>query len=951
MKRVRTANGRKNVAGTKEVLRVRSRTTTLAVALLLHSLPTAAQISTGTITGVIRDESRAVLPGVTVAVTSTAMPSGAVEVRTDASGVYRLRELEPGIYALTVSLPGYSLYEETGLHVSVAGTVERNVTLPLASEAETITVEGSPPVVDTRAAGASVNVVQQIADNVPTQRLGLGGFMAFLPGVSPTSYTFTLGGGMSVFGSSPDNASYNQDGVQMNGLDGEGFNLGDVDAVEEVNVQLLAPSAEFQRAAGGVMNVVTKSGTNQIQFGATGYWQPKDFIAIPITLDCKCPERETAHKWYIWRDYSFHAGGPIKRNRAWFHTGMLNVGNLFRNPGQDDIPKEFRWTRFTARTNTKLTWNVNDANTFRQTFYYEWYESSRPESPTPRIPLESVAWLPGEIYDTSTEWTGLVSSATALTARFTTHHLPFSRQGVGPEGTRADGTTPGRIDTRTNVRSGNIDSPQDHAKPRRDELSVKLNTYVSGGTVSHDVRGGFQITRTRIVLQSAWAGGVFFFDFDGAPDEALFAGPSVEAAETRSWGFWLEDEIRVGSRLTVMPGVRFDNMRAISPDVSLFDVDRPTPGGFLVTINSFEETGEIAPGLGDLFRNEVVSPRVGFNAKLTGDGKTILRGTAGWYFRPIDVGGGGGLPDFHPAGASESLFGWDPVTGSYSIFISETAPATNRGVDPDTRAERTDAYSVGFDREVGPNLSLHVTAVHKRSRDAIGTLEVAGLYQRDEVEVIVKDGGEDVSVTLPLLQLTTDASKRFFLRTNPPRYFTRYSGVAVQLTKRFSQGWAGLAGYSYGRASGIKSGGRDPNDFTNANGRLVPEDRPQMFKAAVTWHVPRVDAQISGNLSLSSGRAYGSQVRIRLSQGRRSIYIEPPGTYRSPFIKMLHLRFTKILFRSGHRHLELGAELRNALNETSDGHIASELQDSQDFGIPGQWAYPRQLMFMARLSF
>ncbi len=91
-----------------------------------------------------------------------------------------------------------------------------------------------------------------------------------------------------------------------------------------------------------------------------------------------------------------------------------------------------------------------------------------------------------------------------------------------------------------------------------------------------------------------------------------------------------------GQRLTITPGVRFDRMKASSPDAPIID---PTVsignGGLCKCVQSFPFTGESVPGLGDLQTWTTVAPRVGFNYKLTEDGKTVLRGTTGRYYRPI----------------------------------------------------------------------------------------------------------------------------------------------------------------------------------------------------------------------------------------------------------------------------------------------------------------------------
>ena len=114
-----------------------------------------AQVVTGTITGVVSDDSRAVLPEVTITVTSPALPGGPVTTITNAQGAYRFSTLPPGAYEMVVSVAGFAAYVEKDLWVTVGGTIERNVTLGVATLAEAITVRGETPVVDPRQTGVS----------------------------------------------------------------------------------------------------------------------------------------------------------------------------------------------------------------------------------------------------------------------------------------------------------------------------------------------------------------------------------------------------------------------------------------------------------------------------------------------------------------------------------------------------------------------------------------------------------------------------------------------------------------------------------------------------------------------------------------------------------------------------------------------------------------------------
>src|SRR5262245_48557481 len=111
------------------------------------------------------------------------------------------------------------------------------------------------------------------------------------------------------------------------------------------------------------------------------------------------------------------------------------------------------------------------------------------------------------------------------------------------------------------------------------------------------------------------------------------ANPAEFTGETKTAGLWVEDELNLFQRLTILPGVRYDWTKSSSPESNVIDgsqlVERGTP---IVTYYVFPTTGATTPGLGTLYTWNTLSPRVGANLKLTDDGRTVLRGTIGRYY-------------------------------------------------------------------------------------------------------------------------------------------------------------------------------------------------------------------------------------------------------------------------------------------------------------------------------
>ncbi len=907
-----------------------------------------AQVVTGTITGVVSDDSRAVLPDVTITVTSSALPGGAVTSVTDAHGTYRFSTLPPGVYEMEVSLPGFARYVEKDLWVTVGGTIERNITLGVSTLAETITVSGATTVLDSRQTGVAGSLGREAVEALPTARQGVTAYLGTFPGVALGNYN--SGTNPVIMGSNSTDSSYMVDGMLTNHpSNGLAWAFYDMDAAEEINLVSLGASVEYQQAQGGVMNYVSKAGTNVYRGDGSIYWAPPSLTSVPVTRPCNCPLGDTGFKLYRYRDFAAHIGGPIVKSRLWFYGGQTNSGPAIRYPGQPDRPEDQQWIKSEVRNMAKVTWKINDKMQFQQSLYYEWWNWQTPDFPTATTPLEASARYTGDMRYFGSELTTTLRPSTVLTARFFHQSIPYGYNGLGPN-LNADAEslqTPGHLDTFTGVsRSNYTAGPSQAYQPIRDDVNVKVNHFVSGSHMTHNIRFGAQIARNLDRGQNLWPGGVLYLDVKGAPDQAQYQSPLVYAAESRSQGVWAEDELTMG-RLTMTPGVRFDRMVAISPAAPVVDPAAYSGTDGLCHCNqSFGKTGATIPGLGELFSWNKVSPRMGINVRLTSDSRTVLRATVGRYYRPVFLNDFTGV---HPGITPVTLARFDPVTGDYTTIISVTDSKANLAVDPNIDAPYTNQYSIGVDREIARHMGVSVTYVHKTSKDQIGWRDIGGIYG---TQTVTSPAGP-----VTVYPLMNAPSARRFLRTNGPGFFSRYDGLVLSAYRRLANRWMLSLNYTYSKTEGLQATGssvfattvgQDPNDYVNLAGRLSPNDRPQVLTATGSYDVPKIDIQVSGNLALMSGLPYAPQIQVVLPQGRRNINFDVPGSYRLPNEQWLFLRVSKILFRSGPRRLELGVELRNTLQQTSDGSLASRIFSSPNFGQQTTWPIPRQLLFRVK---
>src|SRR5206468_1424815 len=187
--------------------------------------------------------------------------------------------------------------------------------------------------------------------------------------------------------------------------------------------------------------------------------------------------------------------------------------------------------------------------------------------------------------------------------------------------------------------------------------------------------------------------------------------------------------------------------RAISQDLRAIDV-------------AGRETGSVVRGLGTLYTWNVVSPRLGVTAKLSTDGRTILRASYGRFHQGVLTGE---TSTNHPGQTPVTTNAFDPTTGGYTRLVSVVDPKINVRVDPATRSPRTDEYSIGVDRELGRKLSVALAYIHKTGRDYIGWTDVGGQY-RSETRTM-PDGR-----SVPVLVLVNSTADRRFLATNPEGY-------------------------------------------------------------------------------------------------------------------------------------------------------------------------------------
>ena len=313
---------------------IRSRFEFLSAASLCSAalvlLPVAGRAQTaalGNIGGVVRDATGAVVPGATVQVTNTGT-GAARTLTTDSEGHYEARDLQPGTYDVVVSGGAqFGKIDRKNVPVTVGAPVTVDAALPAASVSTEVTVTSDVPLVDTERVEQSQVIDQGIVSNVPVNSRRFESFVLLTPNVVPDGTT----GLIAYRGVSGVNNTNIVDGADNNQAffsEARGRSIGapyvfPVDAIREFESSASGYSAELGGGAGGVINAITKSGTNQFHGDAYEYYRTPGWNALdPYN---KFQGRSANNPIFlsqpikVQNEFGISVGGPIRRDKLFFH--------------------------------------------------------------------------------------------------------------------------------------------------------------------------------------------------------------------------------------------------------------------------------------------------------------------------------------------------------------------------------------------------------------------------------------------------------------------------------------------------------------------------------------------------------------------------------------------------------------------------------------------------------
>ena len=416
----------------------------IAMLSLLLPMTVAQDISKGSIAGVVRDSTGAVIPEANVTLTS---PSGEKKTTTNSIGEYVFTNLTPGPdYVVTVDKSGFSTAKLGGLSVGLNQRTTADVALQVGQTTQTVEVTaGGVQAIDLSSAGVGANLNENLYKNVPAGR-NISSIVQFAPGV-----TDSMGAGNanpSINGASGLENEYiiNGSDVTDSGFGGFGTysrvfgplgNAVNFDFIQEVQIKSGGFEAQYGQALGGVVNVITKSGTNSLHGSLYGYFAPQQFEATRPNPDLLLVSKGTYREHQGTYDFGADLGGPIKKDKLFFYGG-INPTFLRNYDIADPAFANYRLgtqvlKAFTPNYTGKITWNISQKHTLEGTVfgdptttntqYWRGPNSVPASQPTDNLRASSLdygsrTW--------SGRYTGTLTPNWVVTAAYTDHFNHFS---------------------------------------------------------------------------------------------------------------------------------------------------------------------------------------------------------------------------------------------------------------------------------------------------------------------------------------------------------------------------------------------------------------------------------------------------------------------------------------------------------------------------------------------
>lgn len=808
----------------------------LVLALATFGIAAAQETTSGSITGLVVDAQGAPVPGATVSVTSN---QGTKTLVTDAQGRFFAPFLTPGMYSVKVDLTGFSSVEQKNIQVRLGQRLDLgDMALKVGGVQEVVEVVGSAPVVDTSSTTIGGTLDAETIGKLPVGR-NFTDSLYMLPGVSDSSYAGksnpSIGGASGlennfiIDGVNASNAGFGAIGSFSRNYGSLGTGV-TADFIKETQVKTGGFEAEYGQASGGVVNVVTKSGSNEYHGAIFGYIQDPSMEASYEQLDTPNGTVNTVGNRVA--DVGISLGGPIMKDKLFFFGTFNPTWETLTRTAPTGFPLaslgEVDRDRKTYSYAGKLTWQAGANHRFNASVFGD--PSSSPVGPQTATSLVAAA---------STRFSGLKYGGHSQSIRYDgivtpSWLLEASAGRITNKFNEVPQTDEWSVSDRRvvpNILSGGIGF-YELDNGRNTQFTLK-STHLFNAGGSHQVRYGVAYEDI-YYLQGTGRTGPTFALQDGTqtttggsinvlPDPNFGSiwrvtraqtGPGRETTQ-KYMSFFLQDTWQIGKRLTFRPGVRVDNQNLKGSEE------------FPVCLSNEGFVGDVSGGgdpvACDYTFGPLWGPRFGATYDLFGNGKTKLFASWGRFYvkipndlaaRSLSADAGVTLADYFDAGLTR------PVPNGV-VALGRTDHLTQAGLHPSTIANGvastySDEFVGGFEWEAASSLNLGVRYVRRNIPVVMEDFAPS--------QVILYTYGVPPSIEYIIDNITTRTPTNnpadFGLPFEQARFEDpthKYQAIEVTANKSFSDNWSMIASYRWSDLTGNFEG-----FFRSDNGQSDP---------------------------------------------------------------------------------------------------------------------------------
>ncbi|MEO8682127.1 MAG: TonB-dependent receptor [Vicinamibacterales bacterium] len=943
----------------------------------MTSAPAWAQVSstTGSINGKVSDGTGAVLPGVTVTVTSPSMQGSRNDV-TGTDGNFRFPAVPPGDYKITFELAGFGTVVREGVRVGLGFTATINTELKVASLEETVTVTGSSPVVDVTSTTSATSFGQERLAALPNAR-DFWTVLAAAPAVVLTR--IDVGGsaagtqtGYAAYDTKEDQHRPMVEGiVNTEGTGGSGFYY-DYGSMDEVAIETKGHTAEMPWP-GIWSNFVAKSGGNEYHGKVYADYSNKGIQGrnIDDSATFLCPggrcgnlQPSDLNRLESYRDLNGDVGGYVKKDKIWWYTSLRDQKVLGALPNFPVKPFETHLRDVTVKGTYAMTLNN------KVTGYASWGQKHQPN----RLDTFVIGASAARHNSADSTWnqdywghTYKVGYESVLSDQSFLEVRGGQFRYIWPNTRYTD--APAYQDIGNNlVSGGNRDGW--FRTPSRNQVAGSMTYFKPGMAGDHNFKIGGEWFRETFTDERGSGGlgnvpgDVLHILNNGAASEVyLFATPSISEQGLATLGLFLQDTWRLNSRLTLNVGVRFDRYRGFLPDQ-----EGPPVGRFNPVQVHFPEISNVKT-----FNNPV--PRLGLVFDVTGKGQTVIKANyAMYYWNP----GAQGLPSSVNNNSPDwyKRYRWTDLNGDLlyqpgeeGVIIASRGGAASGTLDPNIKNTRTDEISAWVEHEITQGFAVSGGYVYRKIDNFRDITNANRPMSEFNVPITIRDPGPDgvlgnaddgagipgfnlsaAALALPVVNLITS-----------PAGSGEYQTVEFSATKRQAGKWSIQASFSkrwnkdqstgyFSQNLRALTAASTPNDLINTDGGRY-NFTMWTSKLNGSYDAP-YGIRITPALRFQQGQPYGrtflAGAANGINYGTQRILTEPLNSRRQDNIAILDIRSEKFFKLSTGRRIGVFADLYNAANNAAAQNIiwSSGTAFEQPVSVVG----PRIMRFGVKLD-